>query len=511
MFLKLIQTVCWLVSATWMLVEVAANYTTTTESPIPAAWIVEVRRIDWLRILGLVVLTLFLLIMLVKVLIWSYQACFSAYQWTRMKIRRGRQRVEEVIPLLEFRGEKMVKASPLTPTKFIPPFQCEIWISDGAEFVRSGNGFRCSENQVMTAWHVVAEATEVKLRTPGGDVEMGVSRFRLMAGDIAVVSLTQVEMSRLQLSKPKLAACAVVRGMGVFAQIVSYGQQTMGMVQPYDAFGYVTYSGSTIQGFSGAPYYLGNTVLGMHIGSQAQNLGYDGSYLAALVRSTKESTQWLETQMLRASRKGTRIRASRSPMDPDEVFVIINGQTHLIQDSNIDEKLRSQLKWTDDEDVVVSRESFPRYSDSGNDQGPSSNHSLKSVAARAHGSMLEKSEVVSPHNKSMPEEMSPSTSGLQKAMDGQELTPVRLNDPSQSIRKEGKKRFMEVKSPQKKKSSGLSQSQRLSFLAGISDSDLRSKIPSIAALKGWKWTASQDTASLRAWVQLMDRPLNGTV
>nr|UXX19097.1 RNA-dependent RNA polymerase [Jilin luteo-like virus 2] len=331
--------------------------------PVP-----QLPALDWIHYVGFVTVIL----VCIASFLWILTILWRVFVWARERIqaryRRTRQWISEMSPLLQaetpFTGERMVAASPLVPTKAVPSFQCEVWISDGAEFVKSGCGFRCSDNQIMTAYHVVAEASEVRLRTSHGDVDVG-TRFCQLSGDIAVCTLGAHEMSKLQLSKPRLSACAVVRGTGTFGQIVAYGNQSMGMVMPYDAFGYVTYTGSTLHGFSGAPYYLGNCVLGMHIGAQAQNLGYDGSYLAALVKSTQESTQWLEKQVLKS--KGRKLKATRSPYDIDEIFLMVNGQYHRVQVDSLTDSVLDGIEWVGEE-PAVERESVS-YTDSGKRPG----------------------------------------------------------------------------------------------------------------------------------------------
>lgn len=469
--------------------------------PVP-----QLPALDWIHYVGFVTVIL----VCIASLLWILTILWRVFVWARERIqaryRRTRQWISEMSPLLQaetpFTGERMVAASPLVPTKAVPSFQCEVWISDGAEFVKSGCGFRCSDNQIMTAYHVVAEASEVRLRTSHGDVDVG-TRFCQLSGDIAVCTLGAHEMSKLQLSKPRLSACAVVRGTGTFGQIVAYGNQSMGMVMPYDAFGYVTYTGSTLHGFSGAPYYLGNCVLGMHIGAQAQNLGYDGSYLAALVKSTQESTQWLEKQVLKS--KGRKLKATRSPYDIDEIFLMVNGQYHRVQVDSLTDSVLDGIEWVGEE-PAVERESVS-YTDSGNGQGPSSSYTRVSAAAQGPGP-ISGSETFVPHRlPSLPAEIPRSTlAEARKAMDGPTLTPVPSKRASLSIAPSATRLSPVPTRQPKMKRPKCSQGRKTSFLLGISDNVLKRQIPSIVALMGWTWTVSQDTASLLDLARRMDKP-----
>nr|AYP67536.1 protease [Store beach virus] len=480
-----------------------------TVAPGSKPWWAEV---DWLKVTGLVTMVLLSAMALLMIL----NSVYRAYVWVKGVLRRRwartRQWVTELSPLLQaetsFTMERMVAASPLIATKLVPSFQAEVWTSDGGEFVKSGCGFRCSETQFMTAYHVIAYAKEVRIVTSVGHVDLSVERFAQTRGDIAIAVLDPVSLSRLSLTKPKMSAAAVVRGGGTFGTVVAYGQKSMGMVMPYEAFGYVTYTGSTLHGFSGAPYHLGNTVLGMHIGSQTQNLGYDGSYLAACVASTQESTQWLENMVLRRGRK---IKATRSPFDPDEVDVLIDGRYHRIQLDNIPDRVMDQIIWVGLEDVHVERESCevaekPKivYIDSGNGRGPSSSKPNRTAAAQGPGGMSVSKASVAPRNLSKPIEILQFGSvDPQMVTPGLELTHVPPSGPSRSIASAETQQQPQPSNQRRRRSNKPSPTQRASFLSGISDSGLRTAIPSIVRSMGWRWTVSQDTVNLRVLAQQM--------
>nr|QXV86557.1 hypothetical protein [Solemoviridae sp.] len=84
------------------------------------------------------------------------------------------------------------------------------------------------------------------------------------------------------------------------AQVVAAREQSnssMGILQnkPEIAFGFVQYDGSTLHGFSGAPYTNGQKVMGIHIqGGSAGNFGYSASFLVSKMRriSRPESSEW---------------------------------------------------------------------------------------------------------------------------------------------------------------------------------------------------------------------------
>ncbi|AII01811.1 hypothetical protein, partial [Ixodes scapularis associated virus 2] len=464
--------------------------------------------VDPFRVIGQIVLVLLMVYLIVKLTVWTVCFVRDAREFFRNRYRRWAQRISETIPLLPFEAERVFATSPLVAVKSMPSFQFEVWVSEGAEFVKAGNGFRCSETQVMTAYHVISNFVDVRLRTGHGALDMPTSRFVQLNGDIAVATLSAAEMSPLMLTKPKMAACATVKGTGMFAQISAYGQQSMGMVMPYDAFGYVTYTGSTIPGFSGAPYYLGGCILGMHIGSQAQNLGYDGSYLSMLMKATRESTQWLETQILRAGKRGQALRAARSPYDPQEAHVLINGQYHTVQMANITEEMDQMMSWVGHEEVSR-RET--RYVDSGNGSGPSSSVLRQSAVARGPGPMLGSGTSVPVPSTFRPVGIPESTlSALREGMVSQGSTHAPSSNPSPSMPIAAPRRSPVEESQPRRKSPKLSQGRRTAFLLGISDNVLKRNLSSIVALRGWTWTVSQDTASLLDLARQMDRLCGGT-
>nr|QJI53804.1 MAG: hypothetical protein 1 [Solemoviridae sp.] len=75
----------------------------------------------------------------------------------------------------------------------------------------------------------------------------------------------------------------VKRSAPTFAQVHNGDVLTMGEVKAAPTVGYVTYSGSTLPGFSGAPYYVGKQIVGIHMGAGAVNLGLDGAHVASLI------------------------------------------------------------------------------------------------------------------------------------------------------------------------------------------------------------------------------------
>lgn len=72
---------------------------------------------------------------------------------------------------------------------------------------------------------------------------------------------------------------------------------SMGILKPDQetAYGFVSYSGSTLAGFSGGPYTNGSRILGVHLGGgTAGNYGYSASFLMSKLKliNKLESSEW---------------------------------------------------------------------------------------------------------------------------------------------------------------------------------------------------------------------------
>lgn len=146
------------------------------------------------------------------------------------------------------------------------------------------------------------------------------------------------------------------------AQAVAFGQRSFGFINPYEQFGYCCYGGSTVKGFSGAPYYLNNTVFGMHLGGNLDNLGYEGSYIRSLLKPTtlittfrEDSEEWLIEQ----AGRDTEFLYERSPFSVDEFKVKVGGSYHIV-DSEVLGKLLKKVKGRKrDENFDFEQESRP--------------------------------------------------------------------------------------------------------------------------------------------------------
>ncbi|APG75853.1 hypothetical protein 1 [Hubei sobemo-like virus 10] len=237
--------------------------------------------------------------------------------------------------LLDF-AEKMRPGSMLEPATNSPKFQVEVWVrTDKTGFYKSGQAF-CTKFGFFTAYHVVEDAVEVKLvnRVDSQTYELIIpaSRFQQVESDVALLTVTSNEIGVLQTPQCKLMDLGLMARSGLFVRVQAYGSQTMGLLEPSEAFGLCSYKGSTIKGFSGSPYYCGNNVFGMHIGGSSENLGFEAAYLYMLGKRNSEDT---EDYLLKELERDEDFVWQRSPYDPDEARVKLGGKYYNVDMSTI--------------------------------------------------------------------------------------------------------------------------------------------------------------------------------
>lgn len=125
------------------------------------------------------------------------------------------------------------------------------------------------------------------------------------------------------------------------AQIIAAREQSnasMGIIRnkPEIAYGFVEYDGSTIAGFSGAPYTNGQKVLGMHLqGGSGGNFGYSASFLTTRLRRMvkPESSEWEAFERALAQAAHEDIEWERGL---DETEVRVGGRYFLFDNEEFD-------------------------------------------------------------------------------------------------------------------------------------------------------------------------------
>lgn len=124
----------------------------------------------------------------------------------------------------------------------------------------------------------------------------------------------------------------------------------------------IALGGSTIRGFSGAPYYLNKTIFGMHLGGSVENLGYEGAYLLSVLRPSKTIVRKQESSddwLIEQAERNLRFDYERSPYDPDEYRVKMNGRYHLVDSEVLDAMLSRSKGRNAKRDLVIGLENIP--------------------------------------------------------------------------------------------------------------------------------------------------------
>nr|QZZ63304.1 hypothetical protein [Vespula vulgaris Sobemo-like virus 1] len=254
-----------------------------------------------------------------------------------------------------FIEEKMMSNSTFEVAQNMPNFQASVLASlDGITYHMMGQCFWVDEG-LITAAHVI-DGFEYLCIYKDDERKINVlsDRFVIGDGDYAICREATDITTKLGLSKAKLSRCAVQKNSGLSANVIALGRRSIGFLDEHPQFGYVTYTGSTIKGFSGAPYYFGKTIFGMHLGSDSGNLGYDGAFLRSEIKPSRvikrtvgldqeDSAEWLYDQF---EKYGEEITYSRSPFDPDEYKVKVGGQYHIVSAEVMHDVLDARKKKT---------------------------------------------------------------------------------------------------------------------------------------------------------------------
>lgn len=226
-----------------------------------------------------------------------------------------------------------------------PRFQFEVCLKDGTII---GNGFRAgvgSSDLLVTAAHNLED--EMLLRTAAGSVLVKRDDFiERPLSDVAFLPFVG-SYTVLALGKAKLVVCESKQT----AMICHNGMTTIGSVEEMACFGLVSYSGTTLNGYSGAPYYFGNAVFGMHCGSSSGvNFGVEAQYLPwvlseddSLVNSScdEDSWEWLEKKLS----EGKSMRWKRSSVDPSMIRVSFRGRYYEVDtDDDVGKKIYRRLR-----------------------------------------------------------------------------------------------------------------------------------------------------------------------
>lgn len=224
-----------------------------------------------------------------------------------------------------------------------PKCQARICVKEGNEYtvlgcaVRFESGFSASAagGWLVGPDHVLGGDEEKYAWGSQVPVSLGGKERIALDTDLVAIFLTEKELSMIGVSVCKIG---LVPGVGQLAQIVGpVGKGTTGVLKnDRVVFGRVVYEGTTVGGYSGAAYTVGNQVVGLHQCGGAVNGGYSASYVWMLVKamdmvgrevtpegSNKDSdtAQW----MLGQFNNGKRIKW-RTTGEPGLCEIFLDGQ-----------------------------------------------------------------------------------------------------------------------------------------------------------------------------------------
>lgn len=210
---------------------------------------------------------------------------------------------------------------------------CIFRIIDGV-LLYAGVCFR-EGDWLFTANHVVEGVGKMLIRAVDGTkVEVDSDDWEHLTLDVAVMSYSSVA-KKLVMKSAKGATCV---DLPQAVRVAARGQASYGVVRNHEVMGMVTYDGSTVAGFSGAPYMMNNTVLGIHTGyEKTTNVGVSFAYVYLILKLRTRGTSYVQEdtdeyfdyEMARATKQS--FAYQRDPCNPDEYLVRVNGKYHMIQ------------------------------------------------------------------------------------------------------------------------------------------------------------------------------------
>lgn len=226
-----------------------------------------------------------------------------------------------------FKPEKVMPESVLTKARK-PKCQADVFGLMNGKPVRSGQCF-LHQDTLITANHVIAGFDRLLIRGPRSEISVDASVFTHIEGDISMATIAGGTAANLGLKSYRLVEEEPLANLGLFVTATGFDHSSMGMIQPHPSFGFATYTGSTIGGFSGAPYVCSDRIYGMHLGGATENLGYSSAYIKMLIDYHRESTEDFVLQT--AARLG-KFQAQVSPYDPTEYRVKVGRKYYMVDE-----------------------------------------------------------------------------------------------------------------------------------------------------------------------------------
>lgn len=212
-----------------------------------------------------------------------------------------------------------------------PGCQATVGFMESGVFTMIGAAIRISDWLVMPA-HVYASAgDDPVVYGKQSWISLKGHEYEELDTDLIAIKLSGREWSTVGVS---IAVIAHSLGLkGTFVSITGVkGTGTTGTLRhDKGVFGRVVYTGSTVPGYSGAPYMAGRQLVGLHTNGGAINGGYSASYLLSMLnwidkKKDEDSEDWLSDP-----KNGSEIQVDETWGDLDTIRLFRGGRYHIVE------------------------------------------------------------------------------------------------------------------------------------------------------------------------------------
>nr|WKV33739.1 MAG: RNA-dependent RNA polymerase [Riboviria sp.] len=231
---------------------------------------------------------------------------------------------------------------PLTTSKS----QVKVGVINNGNLECIGGAVRFPGDWLVGPDHVLSVAGGLKLVIRGtqGTLPLSDRERVLLATDMVAIKLTPVEWSAVG---AQIASIGALTGSEMANVVGPMGQGTTGEIRNGFVMGTLEYSGTTLAGYSGCGYFIGNACIGIHQRGGAVNGGMASAYLRMLLNRL-DSVVPESDILVRFLKSKRRFRIRVSPGNPDELEIEAGGNYYTREYSEVEvlvgaEKLEKAL------------------------------------------------------------------------------------------------------------------------------------------------------------------------
>lgn len=215
-----------------------------------------------------------------------------------------------------------------------PSWQVSLWAKVGENYTLIGHANRMA-NHLVANWHVLnvapLDTIYATVLRPGKEivrVPVALLTWRTVVGDIAAASLDEAKIYLPGVTNAKVRHVEGKEALQIATDFPTCNGSN-GLVQNHpDVWGMLSFTGSTRPGFSGASYYSGKQMYGIHTFGGIENQGYSASYVMNQLKRVESSDYLALIDMLERS-DDRRYKTRR--VDPESVEVYYRGRYFFIE------------------------------------------------------------------------------------------------------------------------------------------------------------------------------------